>query len=477
MIFNSFEFLLFFPIVTIIYFLLPHKSRWILLLLASCVFYMFFVPVYILILLITILIDYFAAIYISRSEGRKRKQYLAISIISTCLVLFIFKYFNFFNNNFQLLAQTVHWNYPIPALKILLPIGLSFHTFQSLSYVIEVYRGKQKPETHFGIYSLYVMFYPQLVAGPIERPQNILHQFYEKHHFNYDNVTHGLKQMLWGYFKKVVIADRLSIYVNSVYNNQAHHNGTSLLLATILFAFQIYCDFSGYSDIAIGSARVMGFKLMTNFNRPYFAKSISEFWKRWHISLSTWFKDYVYIPMGGNRVIKPLVFFNLMVTFLLSGFWHGANWTYVIWGGLNGLYLVMGMIFYNIKSKIGHKLDKGYLSFLNQLFNIVFTFFLILFSWIFFRANSIHDAVNIIHKILFERGKLFIGDNKSIVYSICFLTILLITEFFEEYKLFQKFSLYNNNNKVVRHLTYYALVIIIILFGVFDGSQFIYFQF
>ena len=438
---------------------------------------MFFVPIYIFILLITILIDYFAAIYISKSEGRKKKLYLLISIVSTCLVLFIFKYFNFFNDNFKLLAQYAHWKYPIGALKILLPIGLSFHTFQSLSYVIEVYRGNQKPETHFGIYALYVMFYPQLVAGPVDRPQNILYQFYEKHNFNYDNVTYGLKLMLWGYFKKVVIADRLSIYVNTIYNNHQHHNGTSLLLATVFFAFQIYCDFSGYSDIAIGSARVMGFKLMTNFNRPYFAKSISEFWKRWHISLSTWFKDYVYIPMGGNRVIKPLVLFNLLVTFLLSGFWHGANWTYIIWGGLNGLYLAIGVLLYNTQSKINHKFDKGYSSFFNQLINIIFTFFLIAFSWIFFRANSLHDAVNIIHKILFEKGKLFIGDNKSMAYSICFLTILLITEAIEEYKLFNKFSLYNNSSKLVRHLTYYSLIIIIMLFGVFDSSQFIYFQF
>jgi alginate O-acetyltransferase complex protein AlgI len=438
---------------------------------------MFFVPIYILILLITILIDYFAAIYIYKSVGQKKKFYLIFSIISTCLVLFVFKYFNFFNDNFKQLAQIGHWSYSIKTLKILLPIGLSFHTFQSLSYVIEVYRGNQKPETHFGVYALYVMFYPQLVAGPIERPQNMLHQFYEKHNFEYDNVTYGLKLMLWGYFKKVVIADRLSIYVNAVYNNHQNHNGTSLLLATILFAFQIYCDFSGYSDIAIGSARVMGFKLMTNFNRPYFAKSISEFWKRWHISLSTWFKDYVYIPMGGNRVIKPLVYFNLLVTFLLSGFWHGANWTYIIWGGLNGTYLIMGMLFSHVKSKIKYNFEIWHLQRINQLFNILFTFLLISFSWIFFRANSFEDAIKIIHKIVFERGELFIGSNKNLIYAFCFLTLLLVTEFFEEYKLFNKFSLYNNNKGFVRHLSYCGLVLIILLFGVFDSSQFIYFQF
>lgn len=477
MLFNSFEFLLFFPIVTTLYFLLPYKLRWALLLLASCIFYMFFVPIYIFILLITILIDYFAAIYISKSEGHKKKRYLIISIISTCLVLFVFKYFNFFNDNVIVLARTLHWNYSIRALKILLPIGLSFHTFQSLSYVIEVYRGNQKPETHFGIYALYVMFYPQLVAGPIERPQNMLHQFYEKHNFDYNNVTYGLKLMLWGYFKKVVIADRLSPYVNAVYNNQAHHNGSSLLLATIFFAFQIYCDFSGYSDIAIGSARVMGFKLMTNFNRPYFAKSVSEFWKRWHISLSTWFKDYVYIPMGGNRVIKPLIFFNLLVTFLLSGLWHGANWTYVFWGALNGLYLIIAMILYPLRSKIKNKLTYLHFQNLNKLLNMLFTFVLIMFSWIFFRANSFHDAINIIHKIFFERGPIFMGDIKDLIYAIFFVCILLIVEVFDEYKLFNKFSLYNNKYGFVRHATYCLMVIVIIIFGVVNGGQFIYFQF
>src|SRR5678815_1064118 len=223
---------------------------------------------------------------------------------------------------------------PVPFLKIILPIGLSFHTFQAMSYTIEVYRGNQKAERNFGIYALYVMFYPQLVAGPIERPQNLLHQFYENHKFDYERVVNGLKLILWGFFKKLVIADRLALYVGAVYNNPTHHTGLSFIMATIFFAFQIYCDFSGYSDIAIGAAKVMGFKLMTNFNRPYFARSISEFWKRWHISLSTWFKDYLYISLGGNRVSVPRWYFNLFIVFLVSGLWHGANWTYIIWGCL-----------------------------------------------------------------------------------------------------------------------------------------------
>ena len=341
MLFNSFNFFIFFPVVTTLYFLLPHRFRWALLLGASCFFYISFIPAYILILALTILVDYYAVIQIDKSQGRRRKLFLIFSIVITCVILFIFKYFNFFNSNISSLAAFLHWNYPIKYLNIILPIGLSFHTFQSLSYVIEVYRGNQKPEKHFGIYALYVMFYPQLVAGPIERPQNLLHQFWEKHSFDYENARTGLMMMLWGLFKKVVIADRLSVYVNAVYDHPHQFTGLPVILATIFFAFQIYCDFSGYSDIAIGAARVMGFRLMTNFSYPYSSQSIGEFWKRWHISLSTWFKDYVYISLGGNRVSIRRLYFNLLITFLISGLWHGANWTFVIWGGLNGLYLIV----------------------------------------------------------------------------------------------------------------------------------------
>jgi len=479
MLFNSFNFLIFFPIVTIIYFLLPHKYRWIHLLIASCVFYCFFVPAYILILLVTIVIDYYAGINIEITEGKKRKKWLIASIISTCLVLFIFKYFNFFNNNFIALAKLFDLRYPIPALNIILPIGLSFHTFQSLSYVIEVYNGKQKAEKHFGIYSLYVMFYPQLVAGPIERPQNVIHQFYEKHEFNYDDVVKGLKKIAWGIFKKVVVADRLSLYVNAVYNNHTHHSGPTLILATIFFAFQIYCDFSGYSDIAIGTARVMGFKLMTNFNRPYFAQSISEFWKRWHISLSTWFKDYLYIPLGGNRVNNLRKYFNLFITFLISGLWHGASWTYVIWGGLNGVYLIIPQLFYSRAKKIGNAFKKMGLSVTLQVFNIILTFLLICVGWVFFRAESFSTGIDILSKIFSDHGKLFINSHNilDMIYAVSFLLILLVVETFEEYKLFNGFSLFNNSNIFIRRITYITLIISVLMFGVFDNSQFIYFQF
>jgi D-alanyl-lipoteichoic acid acyltransferase DltB (MBOAT superfamily) len=304
----------------------------------------------------------------------------------------------------------------------------------------------------------------------------MLHQFYEKHDFSYTNMVEGLKLMLWGFFKKVVVADRLSIYVNAVYNNPEHHTGTSLALATIFFTFQIYCDFSGYSDIAIGSARTMGFKLMTNFNRPYFSKSISEFWKRWHISLSTWFRDYLYIPMGGSRVSKPRWLLNLFVTFVVSGLWHGANWTYVFWGAFNGGYLVFPHLL-NTSSKKKSYSNNRLLKNSSTIVKVGITFFLTCFAWIFFRANSISESFEIIHRIFYNHGPLFIGDGRTILYGVTFLFFLLCVETVQEYRLLNNFSLFHHPNRKVRFATYICLSLIILLFGVFDGGQFIYFQF
>jgi alginate O-acetyltransferase complex protein AlgI len=498
MLFNSIEFLIFFPVVTILFFMLPQNWRWFLLLVASCVFYMAFIPVYILILAITIAIDYSAGIWIEKTGGNKRKIFLVISIVSTCLVLFIFKYYNFFNANFGTIAKFFHWNYPVGILKIILPIGLSFHTFQSLSYVIEVYRGNQKAEKHFGIYALYVMFYPQLVAGPIERPQNLLHQFYEEHHFEYRRVTDGLKLMAWGMFKKVVVADRLAVFVNQVYNNPADYTGLQLITATIFFAFQIYCDFSGYSDIAIGSAQVMGFKLMDNFKRPYFSKSISEFWKRWHISLSSWFKDYLYIPLGGNRVSTWRIFANIFVTFLISGFWHGANWTFVIWGALNGVYLIGGIATQNIRGKLVNIIGLNKLPRLHKYVQVSITFALICFSWIFFRANSVGDAFYIVSHLM-SGLKSFIVDLIRGLSNLSLLKIAINPLLLNQTKLqffiavfsiaiVEVIHLQQRHGSIRRMLAtkpvlfrwfvYYALIFGILFLGAFQSStQFIYFQF
>jgi D-alanyl-lipoteichoic acid acyltransferase DltB (MBOAT superfamily) len=367
---------------------------------------MAFIPYYILILLVTIGIDYYAGMRIEDSTGKQKKLFLIVSIISTCTVLIIFKYFNFFNANFAALAQLLDLRYPIGFVNIILPIGLSFHTFQSLSYVVEVYRGKQKAERHFGIYSLYVMFYPQLVAGPIERPQNLLHQFYEKHIVDFDRIGRGLQRMLWGFFKKVVIADNLAIYVTAAYGTPHAYSGLALLVATFFFAIQIYCDFSGYSDIAIGSAQVMGFTLMDNFKNPYFAESIADFWRRWHISLSTWFKDYVYIPLGGSRVKYWKWCRNILVTFLLSGLWHGANWTYVVWGALHGVYLVASDVLGRIRASAMPQLHRS-ASIVLTVFRRCVVFVLVLLTWAFFRANTIGDAWYIVLRSCAGIGEFF----------------------------------------------------------------------
>ena len=357
---------------------------------------MAFVPIYILILGFTIVIDYFAGIWLETTQGKRKKWFLIASLITNIGVLALFKYYNFLNNLLTALFHGAGYQNPIPYLSILLPIGLSFHTFQAMSYTIEVYRGHQKAERHFGIYSLYVMFYPQLVAGPIERPQNLLHQFYEKHTFDYRRVTAGLQLMVWGLFKKVVIADRLATVVDNVYNNPLEHHGLSLIVATVFFAFQIFCDFSAYSDMAIGAAQVMGFKLMKNFDRPYHSKSIQEFWSRWHISLSTWFRDYLYISLGGNRVPIPRWYFNLFIVFLISGLWHGANWTFVVWGALHGFYLVFGLITKNKRKAIGQSIGLNNFPNLNNFLQISTTFALTAFAWIFFRADSITNGWYII---------------------------------------------------------------------------------
>ena len=338
MVFNSIEFLIFLPIVVLLFYVLPQKLRWLMLLVASCTFYMWFVPKYILILLVTIVIDFSAGVLMEKYTDRPKlkKTFLVVSIVSTLLVLMIFKYLNFLTENLSMLCAQIgmerRW-----VTNIILPIGLSFHTFQSMSYVIEVYRGHQRAERHFGYYSLYVMFFPQLVTGPIERPGNLLRQLHEKKQFQYENISKGMRLIIYGFFIKMVVADNLGSYVDEVYADPTSYNSWSVMLAMAFYCFQIYGDFFGYSTIALGAAKLMGFDISDNFRTPYMAKSIAEYWQRWHISLSTWFRDYVYIPMGGSRVRFGKWALNIMVVFVLSGIWHGANWTYLLWGFSHGL--------------------------------------------------------------------------------------------------------------------------------------------
>ena len=481
MLFNSLSFLLFFPFVTVVYFLLPYRFRWAWLLAASCYFYMFFKAVYIFILFFTIIIDYFAGILLENEKNLKKKRlWLIMSLIANIGVLAVFKYYNFLNTNISGLCSLLGYHNNIPYLSILLPIGLSFHTFQAMSYTIEVYRGNQAAERHFGIYALYVMFYPQLVAGPIERPQNMLHQFYEEHYFDYTRTVEGLRLIVWGLFKKVVIADRLSPFVDLVYDHPHNYHGFQIILATIFFTFQIFCDFSGYSDIALGTAEVMGFKLMVNFNRPYFSKSISEFWKRWHISLSTWFRDYLYISLGGNRVSKSRSYLNQFIVFMISGLWHGANWTFVIWGSLHGFYLIMGNITKEIRGKVSQQIGLTKTGWLNKLVEVGTTFGLVAFAWIFFRAANFSDAILIIkngmHLSLTQLGLYMLGTD-AYNFRLCFVFILLMELVHLQLRSGDLNYLMKKQTTFVRWVSYVVILLLIINFGVFGDHQFIYFQF
>lgn len=454
---------------------------------------MVFKPEYILILGFTIIIDYFAGILIENSKGKKRKNWLILSLVANLGVLAVFKYYNFV---FQFIPHAI-WHidpeeFGIPVLRMLLPIGLSFHTFQAMSYTIEVYRGNQKAERHFGLYALYVMFYPQLVAGPIERPQNILHQFKEKKFFKYDNVVLGLQLMAWGMFKKVVIADRLAMFVDEVYRSPDFYKGPSIFVATFFFSFQIYCDFSGYSDIAIGAAKVMGYDLMKNFNIPYFSKSISEFWRRWHISLSTWFRDYLYIPLGGNRVSTLLNYRNQFIVFFLSGLWHGANFNYIVWGVLHAVYLIIGLATKKGRGRLAERIGLTKLPKLHNFLNVVITFSLVTFAWFWFRAdflevgqmktmflNIFKDWNNLpsyFKRANFTKLILMNQEAKEFVLAIFFIVFLIFIQILQS-----KYQLREEIKKMpfgLRWSIYGAFFIIFLLFGVFESkSQFIYFQF
>jgi D-alanyl-lipoteichoic acid acyltransferase DltB (MBOAT superfamily) len=398
MLFNSLEFAVFFPIVTLLYFVLPQRLRVPLLLAASCVFYMAFIPKYILILVFVILVDYSMGLLIESAEGPRRKLLLVVSLCANISILAFFKYYNFLNENVAALFESLGWSYAIPSLNIILPIGLSFHTFQSMSYTIEVYRRRQAAERSLPIFALYVLFYPQLVAGPIERPQNLLHQFREHHRFDFANLVQGAQLIATGLFKKIVIADRAAIVVNAVYANPGAHSGSQLLIATLLFAVQIYADFAGYTEIARGAAKVMGFDMMVNFNSPYLATSIADFWRRWHISLSTWFRDYVYVPLGGNRVSEGRACFNLAVVFLVSGLWHGANWTFVIWGALHAFYMVIYVLTGRWRRQVAER-AQGVWGFAWTAAGWLVTVTTVCFAWIFFRAASLSDAMLIIRRI------------------------------------------------------------------------------
>jgi D-alanyl-lipoteichoic acid acyltransferase DltB (MBOAT superfamily) len=451
------------------------------LLFASYVFYGWWDWRFLILIIVSSAMDFLIGRAIGRDNTAKskKKTLLITSIILNLGILGVFKYYNFFIESFKDIIQIFGGAAHIFSnnIDIILPVGISFYTFQSISYIIDVYRNKINPEKHFLNFFAYVAFFPQLVAGPIERASNLLPQFSINRQFNFANAVDGCRQMLWGFFKKIVIADNLSIIVNSVYGNTDQSNGTLLFIATFFFAFQIYCDFSGYSDIAIGCARLFGFSLTQNFSYPYFSRSIPEFWRRWHMSLSNWFRDYLFIPLGGSKVRSKIHYlFNIMITFVVSGLWHGPNWTYVIWGGIHGLSYIPSMVkqrwatpSFEVKAK------RFVIPNYKDIPSILFTFGIVLLAWIFFRSQSLTEAVLIVGKIL--KDLFMLNIDLSTLYPKRFLIIfILITiEWLQRDKIHP--LMISGLPKWVRFIIYYFIIVAILFFGVFNYNSFIYFQF
>ncbi|MBF0411082.1 MAG: MBOAT family protein [Desulfamplus sp.] len=519
MLFNSLSFALFFVILTGLNFTLPHRFRWMLMLAASYYFYMCWNVGYILLIAASTLITWYAGLQISKTASpnssisntnssnkakqnlalqesyKKRKRFfLIISLILNLGALLFFKYFNFFTTSlFEISTKfNLFTGHDAPLLHIMLPVGISFYTFQTVSYTIDIYQGKIEPERHLGIFALYVAFWPRIVAGPIERAGKLIPQFRQVVSFDYTTVTDGLRLVMWGMVKKVVIADQIAVYVNQVFDHCQDYTGIPLIIASVLFTIQIYCDFSGYSDMAIGTAKIMGYELTENFKHPYFAASLREFWQRWHISLSTWFRDYVYIPLGGKRVVKWRFYYNLFITFLVSGLWHGANWTFVIWGGLHGIYLIVENILEEFFSKLkslknnNSCLDnnKGSVrdrvpSKLQNYIRVAITLFLVNYAWIFFRANSVADAFSITGRMF-----MFGGENPAapvvepsvFILSMALILLLVIVEFKEQSIRIEHYiaTLPTGARWSIYTLGLWAIIISTI-FGV--KQEFIYFQF
>ena len=482
MLFNSFKFLVFFPIVTLIYFFIKRDNiKLVWLLICSYFFYMCWNPLYSLLMLLSTFVTFIFSLLMNKYE-KKKKLFLILSLVINLGILFYFKYFNFIIDNINSILNILNIKV-VKSFDILLPVGISFYTFQALSYSMDVYRGDVEVERNFIKYALFVSFFPQLVAGPIEKSKVFLQQFNLQHKFNYNNVKSGILIMLGGYFLKLVMADRSSIIVNQVYNNLNNYTGFSLIFATILFAFQIYCDFYAYSLIAKGSAQILGYTLSDNFKQPYLAASIKDFWRRWHISLSTWFKEYLYIPLGGNRVSKIKLVRNILIVFVVSGLWHGAAWTFVIWGLLHGLYQVVGIYTSKFRNIICQIIKINKYPIIHKLFQIIICFILVNFAWIFFRANNLSDANYVIKNIFnfsnnFDLLSLGLDKYNILLLGICILILIIYEIFREKIDLLQ---FINKRNIVIRWGIYFFIIYFILIFGIYgpgyDASQFIYFQF
>ena len=485
MLFNSLEFLAFFPTVVVLYFATPHRFRWILLLIASYYFYACWKVEYLVLIASSTLIDYCAGLQMGKTEEKpKRKKYLLLSIACNLGLLSAFKYFNFVNDSVGAVFDTFNIFYGIPSFNVLLPVGISFYTFQTLSYTIDVYRGKRPPEKHLGIFALYVSFFPQLVAGPIERSTRLLPQFYKTHRFDWERVKSGLLLTLWGYFKKVVIADRVGIYVDSVYNQPAAYEGMHLILASYLFVYQIYCDFSGYSDIAIGTARVMGYELMDNFRRPFAARSMGELWQRWHISLTGWIMDYLYFPLIIKSSKRWQQHCSTFLVFVIIGLWHGAAWNFILFGGYVGFILVFGEITKPYRKRLTDFLFPECSPTLGRLhkgIQILTVFLCMLFACVLFRSNSISHAFlilrNMFRNLHFSEDAILIPKFSGYELVIAGLAILLL-EIIQWIHASKPICQTLAQKPIwIRWSVYYTLIFGILIFGEFNLTPFVYFQF
>lgn len=487
MIFNSLHFLLFLPIVIAIYFALPYKWRWLFTLLASYYFYMCWKPEYAFLIVVSSSIDYYTGLKMSQyADKKQRRPYMLISVISNLGLLLLFKYFNFFNDSARAVFDSFNIFYNVPEFRLFLPVGISFYTFQTLSYSIDIYRGTAKAEKHFGYFALFVSFWPQLVAGPIERASDLMPQLKNNFDFDYNRTREGLIRILWGFFKKVVIADRLSIFVQEVYQHPGEHGGFAVVLATWMFAFQVYCDFSGYCDIAIGSARIMGYNLTDNFKTPYFSKTIREFWQRWHITLSFWIRDYLYFPLGGSKVSYSRLMFNTMFTFILMGLWHGANWTFVMFGLIHGLLLSLrrttDKFMPNLKLNLGANLK-----WLSSFLAMFWVFNLTCIPDIFFCSRNVGEAFTIIQSIFtvpnttadLIHGSI-VGVDSVVQFVLGWVFVVILT--IVDYKMYltgdqtieDKIT---SKPTIVRWSFYIAMLLFIGWFAMVNKAAFIYFQF
>lgn len=484
MLFNSLQFLLFFPITVLLYWILPAKWRNPFLLAASYYFYMNWEPVYALLLLFSTVTTWCGAQLVASEKFKKNSKIAFIlTLVINFAILFTFKYLNFVGDELRSLMDSWGLGINIPKFELLLPVGISFYTFQAIGYMVDVKRRDIAPEKNLLTYALFVSFFPQLVAGPIERAKRFLPQFHSIHIFSSSNMIKGMELMAIGYFMKLCVAENLAPYVDAVFNNLPHHNGNSILLASFFFTFQIFCDFGGYSLIAIGVARCMGFDLMQNFRQPYLASSVKEFWRRWHISLSSWFSDYLYIPLGGNRVKTSRHFGNLFVTFLVSGIWHGANYTFIVWGGYHGILQCAHTAGRKWRLTPSSRFKRLKTFRPLKLVNIVITFLLMMIGWIFFRANNIDDAMLALKKILYDRGTLFNGEGKpAMIMSFLLILMLMVIEIRNErLDKIGKTSLYqtiDTRRSIIRSGLFTAFIVcVILLTAQFSGGQFIYFQF